>query len=146
MRPHTLLKPLFATAAAATLVFALSACDQIPSLSAADNAANKTACDAITGPIGDVTSSLASGDFTTLASLATTIPAQLETALSSVTDKPLTDALTDLKTQVTTLATGENSGIAQFLATGAIPDLSGVAAAAAGISARCTILSATPSL
>jgi hypothetical protein len=146
MRPHTLLKPLFATLAAATLVFALSACDQIPSLSAADNAANTSACGAITGPIGEVTSALTSGDFATLATVAASIPAQVDTALAGVTDGPLTSALTDLKTQVTTLTVGDNSGLAQFMATGSLPDLSGVTAAAAGITARCAILSAIPSL
>ena len=146
MRPHTVTKPLFATLAAATLVFALTACNQIPSLNAADNATNKAACGAVTGPIGQVTSALTSGDFATLATVASGIPAQVDTALAQVTDGPLTQALTDLKTQVTTLTVGEDSGLAQFLATGTMPDLSGVTAAAAGITARCAILSATPSL
>ena len=146
MTSHTLLKPLFASLAAATLVFGLSACDQIPSMSAADNAANKSACSAITGPIGEVTSKLTSGDFPGLAEVAATIPAQVDTALSSVTDGPLTSALTDLKSEVTTLTVGDNSGLANFLATGTMPDLSGVTAAATGITARCAILSAAPSL
>ena len=140
------IKPLFATLAAATLVFALSACDQIPSLNAADNAANTAACEAVTGPIGEVTSALTSGDFAVLATVASAIPAQVDSALSQVTDGPLTQALTDLKTQVTTLTVGDNSGLAQFLATGTMPDLGGVTGAVAGITARCAILSATPSL
>lgn len=140
------IKPIIATLAAATLVFALSACGQIPSLSAADKTANTSACEAITGPIGQVTSALTSGDLASLATVATGIPAQVDTALSHVTDGPLTSALTDLKTQVTTLTVGDNSGLAQFLATGTMPDLSGVTTAAAGITARCAILSATPSL
>jgi hypothetical protein len=146
MSSHTLLKPLFATLAAATLVIGLSACNQIPSLNAADNAANKAACEAITGPIGEVTAKLTAGDFPGLATVAAAIPAQVDTALSQVTDGPLTSALTDLKAQVTTLTVGENSGLANFLATGTMPDLGGVTAAAAGITARCAILSAAPSL
>ena len=85
----TATKTLLATLAAATLVFGLSACDQIPSLSAADNAANKSACEAITGPIGEVTSKLTAGDFPGLATAAATIPAQVDTALTHVTDGPL---------------------------------------------------------
>lgn len=145
MSSHTLLKPLFATIAVATLVIGLSACNQIPSLNAADNAANKAACEAITGPIGEVTAKLTSGDFPGLATAAATIPAQVDTALSQVTDGPLTSALNDLKAQVTTLTVGENSGLATFLATGTMPDLGGVTSAAAGITARCAILSAAPS-
>ena len=146
MRSHLLVKPLFATLAVATLALGLTACNQIPSLNAADNAANKAACGAITGPIGEVTSMLTSGDLVALATVASAIPAQVDTALSHVTDGPLTEALTDLKTQVTTLTVGDNSGLAKFLATGTMPDLGGVTAAAAGITARCAILSATPSL
>ncbi|MBK5237481.1 MAG: hypothetical protein JJE28_00015 [Actinomycetales bacterium] len=146
MRPHTLTKPLLVTLAVATLAFGLTACNQIPSLNAQDNVANKVACGAITGPIGEVTSKLTSGDFVALATVASAIPAQLDSALTQVTDGPLTQALTDLKTQVTTLTTGENSGLAQFLATGTMPDLGGVTVAATGITARCAILSATPSL
>lgn len=150
MRPHILMsratKPALAILAAATLMFSLSACNQIPSLNAADNTANKAACAAITGPIGDVTSKLTSGDYVALAAAASTIPTEVDTALSHVTDGPLTQALTDLKTQVTTLTVGDNSGLAKFLATGTMPDLSGVTAAVAGITTRCAILSAAPSL
>lgn len=145
MRPQTFLKPVLVTLTVATLAFGLTACNQIPSLNAQDNAANKAACGAITGPIGEVTSALTSGDFATLATVASAIPAQVDSALSQVTDGPLTQALTDLKTQVTTLTVGDNSGLAQFLATGTMPDLGGVTGAVAGITARCAILSATPS-
>lgn len=146
MRPHTLTKPLLVTLAVATLAFGLTACNQIPSLNAQDNAANKAACGAITGPIGEVTSKLTSGDFAALATVASGIPAQVDTALSQVSDGPLTQALTDFKTQITSLAVGENSGLSKFLANGTVPDLGGVTSAAAGITARCAILSATPSL
>jgi hypothetical protein len=145
MSPHTLLKPLFATLAAATLLFGLSACGQIPSLSAEDNAANKAACEAITGPISEVTVTLSSGDLDALAAAGSTIPAQVDAALSNVTDGPLTSALTDLKTEITNLTVGDNSGLSKFLADGTVPNLGGVTAAAAGITARCAILSATPS-
>lgn len=138
-------KPLLATLVGATLVLFLSACDQIPSLNAADNAANKTACTAITGPIGEVTSALTSGDFASLATVAVGVPAQVDTALANVTDGPLRSALTDLKTQVTTLTEGETSALKQFAANGTMPDLGGVTAAAAGITARCAILGAAPS-
>lgn len=51
-----------------------------------------------------------------------------------------------IKPRFTTLTVGDNSGLAQFLATGTMPDLGGVTGAVAGITARCAILSATPIL
>lgn len=113
-----------------TSTLGLVGCDQIPSLSPEDQAANKTACETISVAWDGLNAAMSSGDLMQLPAAIAALPAQADAALSLTTDKQLTEALTDLKTKATNL-----------MATGDI-DVTGLVGAGVGISARCALLGA----
>lgn len=116
------------------LVVSLAGCDQIPSLDATDQAANRKACESIAATWNGASAALGSGNLLQLPTALAAVPAQVDAALSLASDKQLTEALTGLKTQVNKVIGG------------AQPDVAGILTTGLGISARCAILGATVDL
>ncbi len=108
--------------------FGLVGCDQIPSLDAEDQAANKSACESISATWETINSAMSSGDLLQLPTALAAIPSQVDGALAQVKDKQLTEALTDLKTKT------------QGVIAGGELDVTGLVSAGVGISARCAVL------
>lgn len=129
-----LLRSLTLTTAAVAVAVTLTACDQIPSMAPADQAANKQACESIASTWNSMSSSLGSGNLLQLPATLAAVPTQIDAVLSVAKDKQLTEALTSLKTQ------------AQSVVAGAKPDVAGIVSAGVGLSARCTILGASVDL
>lgn len=127
-------KAILSLCVATVSVLSLTACDQIPSLAASDQAANKAACEAVGQTWETLNAALSSGDIAGLPAAFISIPAQLDTVLSQTTDKPLTEALDELKKN------------AQSVVEGNQPDVGGFIASGVGISARCAILGASVNL
>jgi hypothetical protein len=117
--------------AGAGLMLGLSACDQIPSMAPADQAANKQACESIASTWNSMSSSLGSGNLLQLPATLAAVPTQIDAVLGVAKDKQLTEALTSLKTQALSVVAG------------AKPDVAGIVSAGVGLSARCTILGAS---
>ena len=129
-----LLRSLTLTTAAVAVALSLTACDQIPSMAPADQAANKQACESIASTWNSMSSSLGSGNLLQLPATLAAVPTQIDAVLAVAKDKQLTEALTSLKTQ------------AQSVVSGAKPDVAGIVSAGVGLSARCTILGASVDL
>jgi hypothetical protein len=129
-----LLRSLALSTAAVAVALTLTACDQIPSMAPADQAANKQACESIASTWNTMSSSLGSGNLLQLPATLAAVPTQIDAVLAVAKDKQLTEALTSLKTQ------------AQSVVAGAKPDVAGIVSAGVGLSARCTILGASVDL
>lgn len=127
-------RAVFVTLTSAVLAVVLSACDQIPSLNPADQAANKQACESIASTWNSTSAALGAGNLFQLPAALSVVPTQVDTALKLATDKQLTEALTGLKTQ------------AQSVIAGTQPDVAAIVSTGIGISARCAILGATVDL
>jgi starvation-inducible outer membrane lipoprotein len=128
------LRKVILAATAATLALTLTACDQVPSLEARDQAANKKACDSISSTWNSVSTALASGNVVSIGQAVQNVPQQVDQALSLATDNQLTFNLTSLKVQ------------AQSVISGAQPDISALAGIGIGISARCALLGSTANI
>lgn len=113
---------------------ALAGCDQIPSFNPTDQSANTTACESVGETWKTLNTALSSGDIAGLPSAFISIPTQLDSVLSTATDKQLTEALTELKKNAQSVVDGNQPDVAGFIASGV------------GISARCAILGATVNL
>lgn len=133
-RERSNLRKVILAASAAALALSLTACDQIPSLNPNDQAANKAACDSISSTWNTLSATLGTGNFMTIAQAVQVVPGQVDAALKGATDKQLIEALNSLKTQATSIIGG------------AQPDLTAIATAGVGISARCTILGSAASI
>jgi hypothetical protein len=127
-------KPILSLSLAALIVVTLSGCDQIPSLDAGDQSANKAACEAVGQTWETLNAALGSGDIAGLPLAFVNIPAQLDSVLSQATDKQLMEAITDLKSN------------AQLVVEGNQPDIAGFVSSGVGISGRCAILGAAVNL
>lgn len=127
-------KAILSFSVACIAVAALAGCDQIPSLDASDQTANKAACEAVGQTWDTLNAALSSGDIAGLPLAFINIPGQLDSVLSQATDKQLTEALTELKKN------------AQSVVDGNQPDVAGFVASGVGISARCAILGASVNL
>ena len=127
-------RAILSLSAALIATMALAGCDQIPSFNATDQTANKSACEAVGETWKTLNNALSSGDIASLPTAFISIPTQLDSVLSTATDKQLTEALTELKKN------------AQSVVEGNQPDVSGFIASGVGISARCAILGATVNL
>ena len=128
------MRKVILAATAATLALTLTACDQVPSLEARDQAANKKACDSISSTWNSVSTALASGNVVSIGQAVQNVPQQVDQALSLATDNQLTFNLTSLKVQ------------AQSVISGAQPDISALAGIGIGISARCALLGSTANI
>ena len=127
-------KAILSLSVASIAVLTLAGCDQIPSLDASDQAANKAACEAVGKTWDTLNSALSSGDIAGLPLAFITVPGQLESVLSQTTDKQLTEALAELKKNAQSVVDGNQPDVAGFIASGV------------GISARCAILGASVNL
>ena len=127
-------KSILSLSVAAFAVTTLAGCDQIPSLNASDQSANKAACEAVGQTWETLNSALGSGDIAGLPLAFINIPAQLDTVLSQATDKQLIEAITGLKSN------------AQSVVEGNQPDIAGFVSSGVGISGRCAILGAAVNL
>ncbi|MEG3035732.1 MAG: hypothetical protein RR877_09650, partial [Aurantimicrobium sp.] len=90
-------KAILSLSVASIAVLTLAGCDQIPSLNANDQAANKAACEAVGKTWDTLNSALSSGDISGLPLAFINVPGQLDSVLSQATDKQLTEALAELK-------------------------------------------------
>ncbi len=114
---------------ASSAVLVLAGCNQIPSLNPSDLDANKAACESISSTWNSMTSALS--DPAQAAGTLASFPQTLEQAGHQATDQQLDEAISQL------------SKVTQdFIANGQ-PDLSGLASATVGITARCAILGAS---
>lgn len=127
-------KAILSLSVASIAVLTLAGCDQIPSLDARDQAANKAACEAVGKTWETLNSALSSGDIAGLPLAFINVPGQLDSVLSQATDKQLTEALAELKKNAQSVVDGNQPDVAGFIASGM------------GISARCAILGATVNL
>lgn len=127
-------KAILGLSVASIAVLTLAGCDQIPSLDANDQAANKAACEAVGKTWDTLNSALSSGDIAGLPLAFINVPGQLDTVLSQAKDKQLTEALAELKKNAQSVVDGNQPDVAGFIASGV------------GISARCAILGATVNL
>lgn len=127
-------KAILSLSVASIAVLTLAGCDQIPSLDASDQAANKSACEAVGTTWDTLNSALSSGDIAGLPLAFINVPAQLDSVLSQATDKQLTEALAELKKNAQSVVDGNQPDVAGFIASGV------------GISARCAILGASVNL
>ena len=127
-------KAFLSLSVASIAVLTLAGCDQIPSLDASDQAANKAACEAVGQTWNSLNSALSSGDIAGLPLAFVNIPTQLDTVLSQATDKQLKEALAELKKNAQSVVDGNQPDVAGFIASGV------------GISARCAILGASVNL
>ena len=127
-------KAILSLSVASIAVLTLAGCDQIPSLDASDQAANKATCEAVGKTWDTLNSALSSGDIAGLPLAFITVPGQLESVLSQTTDKQLTEALAELKKNAQSVVNGNQPDVAGFIASGV------------GISARCAILGASVNL
>lgn len=127
-------KAILSLSIASFSVLTLAGCDQIPSLDATDQAANKAACEEVGQTWETLNTALSSGDIAGLPLAFINVPTQLDSVLSQATDKQLTEALAELKKN------------AQSVVDGNQPDVAGFVASGVGISARCAILGASVNL
>lgn len=127
-------KAILSLSVASIAVLTLAGCDQIPSLDASDQVANKAACEAVGKTWDTLNSALSSGDIAGLPLAFITLPGQLESVLSQAKDKQLTEALAELKKNAQSVVDGNQPDVAGFIASGV------------GISARCAILGASVNL
>lgn len=127
-------KAILSLSVASIAVLTLAGCDQIPSLDASDQAANKAACEAVGTTWETLNSALSSGDIAGLPLAFINVPGQLDSVLSQATDTQLTEALAELKKNAQSVVDGNQPDVAGFIASGV------------GISARCAILGASVNL
>lgn len=119
---------------AVALLATLTACDQVPSLDAKDQAANKKACDSISSTWNSVSNALASTNIVAIGQAVQNVPQQVDQALTSATDNQLIFNLNALKSQ------------AQSVIAGGQPDIGALAGTGIGLAARCSLLGSTANI
>lgn len=127
-------KTVVSVTGALVIAALLTACDQVPSLDAQDQTANKKACESISSSWNSLSSALSTANVVAIGQAVQDLPKQADIALSTAKDNQLTFNLNSLKSQ------------AQAIIAGGQPDISALAGTGIGLAARCALLGSTASI